>query len=487
MGSPAGALLIDSAMCLAFLEPLAHLSLSDIQALDCAGPRQLLILEDHINYIPTSFVDLSARITARSDFRRLFPSIVALKGQCESAHCLRATLHWIVGFGHTLTSLSLRLPTTVAADVQTAALRTIRGKVPYLQRLNLETDLRGLTEGQALDLALQVVAFCDDLRSLTTLSLPVEVLETAWQVYGHGISGLPHLQELQLITRSRIALSRRPPTRSGGFNGLQSLRIRAPMFQCADIVGATNKNISRLDIRCDFLEHAHAITGTLRSITNFCSSASATPNTFSSTSWRRMHPMSPATLSALFSPHGIPAPVLVSNLTDVALIFMEGTPEGGRLTIFAPLLSACNMRRLSIRYPYALSYTPDDLGDMLGSWLNIESLHLNPRPTVGLGILSSLPPLAILSVVARCGPCLRDFRALLEGLGTERPLPERTWAPSLVKLDLGYSLGTRKEEDVLETAKYIRSLFRAVDIDPEDCSEWVVDVVTAFRQTVDTA
>ncbi|EKM59324.1 uncharacterized protein PHACADRAFT_181328 [Phanerochaete carnosa HHB-10118-sp] len=447
--------------------------------------RQLLILEGHGQHIPTSFVYLSAQIAARNDFRQRFPHIVALRAQCETSHCLRGAIHWAVGLGPSLTTLSLRLPRSVTAEVQAVALRSIRGRVPYLQRLEIEMDLRGLSEGQALDLALQVVAFCDDLRSLTVLSLPVEVLETAWQVRGQAVSSLPLLRELSLSTQSRTALSRQPPVREGGFNNLHTLRIRAPLFQCADILGSTSKNLKRLDIQCDFLENAHIITGSLRTITNFCSTT-ISHSTFLELPSKKPHSMLPANMNALFSPRGIPSPVLLSNLTDIELTFTQGSPEGLRLCTFAPLLSAQALRRLSIRYPYALSYTADDLGDMLGSWHSIQSLYLNPRPSRGLISLSSTPSVGILSAVARCGPCLQNFCALVEGLGTCRPLPERTWAPSLQKLDLGHSLGTRQNEEVLVAAKYIRSLFHAVHIETEDCSDWVVDVAAAFG-TIDDA
>lgn len=442
----------------------------------------MLILEKHGRHIPTSFVDLSARVTVRSDFRRLFPHIVALKTQCESSHCLRATIHWIVGLGHSLTSLSLRLPPSATADVQTVALRAMRGRAPYLQRLEIDADLRGLTEGQALDLALQVVAFCDDLRSLTSLSLPVEVLETAWQVHSQAVSGLPLLQELELNTQTRTALSRRPPTRSGGFSSLHTLRIRGPMFQCADIVGATSRSIKRLDIRCDFLEETHAITGTLRAITNYFS-ASAPCVASRGRSPRGTHAIAPANLNALFSPHGIPSPVRLSDLTDVELTFTQGSLESAHLRTFAPLLSAHALRRLSIRYPYALSYSLDDLGDMLSSWHHIQSLSLNPRPSSGIGSLSTTPSIGVLSAAARCGPSLRDFHCLVEGFGSCRPLPEHTWAPSLLTLDMGHSLGTCRRFEVQEAAKYIRNLFRVVDVETEDCSDWVVDVAAAFRET----
>lgn len=469
----------------AFVERLLHPSPSD--AHPCrAVSRQLLILEDFERHLPISFVDLSRRVTAQSNLNHLLPHIVALDVQCESSHCLLAAVHWIVGLGPSLTSLSLRLPGGATGEVQASTLRAIRGRVPYLQHLEIEADLRGLTEGQALDLALQVVAFCDDLKGLMALSLPVEILEAAWQVHPQAVAGLPMLQELSLKTKSRTALSRRPPARAGGLNSLHTLRISAPMYQCADVVRTTSKNIKRLAIRSEFPEDAHVIAGTLRAITNFCSTT-APSNAFSGAPSSKAHAMSPANMNTLFSPRGIPTPVLLSSLTDIELTFLQGSPDGARLSTFAPLMSAHALCRLSIRHPYALSYTMDDLADMMGSWHSIQSLSLNPRPSSGVVNLSATPSLAVLSVVARCGPCLRDFHALLEGFGTSRPLPEHTWAPNLRTLDMGYSLGASRGEDMMETASYIRSLFRTVDIETEDCSDWVVKVAGVFGETTYSA
>lgn len=121
-----------------------------------------------------------------------------------------------------------------------------------------------------------------------------------------------------------------------------------------------------------------------------------------------------------------------------------------------------------------------DFADMLSSWHSLRILSLNPRPPRGISNLSALPPLSILSVVAHSGPSLRELRVLLDGNTHRMPVPQHTWAPNYLRLDLGYSVGICGAEAVVEVVKYIRKLFTSTDFASDDCSAWVAKVAESF-------
>lgn len=257
---------------------------------------------------------------------------------------------------------------------------------------------------------------------------------------------------------------------------MQTLRTRASFQHVVELVRAVSVAIKHLSIECDQLENANEATHAIRNIVNCINSLSPVPSTPVVGCHARPSNMSSANLNALFLPRGVPRAVLVSSLTVVDITIYAVTPDIAQSFTLVSLLSAPALQRLSVRYPYALSYTTDDVADMLGNWHSIRVLSLNPRPIRGVLNHSTLPPLAVLAIVARCGPCLREFNGLLDCNATDRPQPERTWSPSLHKLDLGQSLGPSGDEPVKQVAQYIRGLFPTVKLVAEDCSRFISDL-----------
>jgi hypothetical protein len=403
---------------------------------------------------------------------------VALHAQCESLHCLRTTAQWVIELGASLNSLQLRTNRMLSSEVL-SCLQVFRGRVPCLRALEVDIDLRTLTPGQALDLALEVVALCDSIQGLTDLSLPLDIMENAWQARPHAFSQLPMLHRLSLSSSTASSyLSSHFTLRTGGFHALHTLSVKASIERCADIVLATSRNVQRLHLRCGGLKSTYQAARALRDIAQFCSTPSI-PSTFSPVLSAGTYQMSPSNLNAFFFPQGVPQHVVLSNLTGIMLEFTDANPSTATTEMLVPLLSARGLQYLHIKHPYALTYTEDDLTDMLGSWHSIRSLSLNPQPSRDLFHVNSLPPLAILAVVARCGPSLKDFSAMVEGFGAFRPVPEHTWAPGLQRLDLGYSQG-EESEDVVQVANYIHTLFPTVILSAEGCSTWVGHIASTL-------
>ncbi|KIP12730.1 hypothetical protein PHLGIDRAFT_133950 [Phlebiopsis gigantea 11061_1 CR5-6] len=468
MEGGADALVIDATTCLSILERLLALSPLEFQSRQ-STVRQLLILEDCHQFLPGSFSD-SSRHLLRHDIRRLFPQIVALRAQAQTSPCMRATALWAVALGQSLTTLYLHASCDISADTWTAALSSIRGRFPCLQVLDIRVETQLMTPGQTLDLALHVVAFCDGLQSLTTLSVPADIVETAWQQRPHALSQLPMLQKLSL-SRTTSPHHPRHIFPVGGFSALRTLQIATPLAHSSQLVRAVGVAVPHLSLECDELQSGE---GAIQALTDIIQQLNLLSNdrvVLAESCSSRTANISSTDMNALFLPRGVPRPVLVSCLTELDINIRLASPNDALSFTLTPMSSAHSLQKLSIRYPYALSYTAEDVRDMLGSWPRMRCLSLNPRPPHGVLDLEQLPALSVLAAVAESGPCLRQFGALLDCSTRNPRQPQRTWSPSLQKLDLGHSLGFTETSPC--TAHYILSLFSLIELVTEDCSDFV--------------
>ena len=395
---------------------------------------------------------------------------------------MRATALWAVGLGHSLTTLYLHGSCDVSADTWIAVLSSVRGQLPSLEVLDIRPESQFTTPGQALDLALHAVAFCDSLQSLTALVIPVNIVETAWQQRPHALSQLPKLQKLSL-SPSTSPHHPRHIVRAGGFATLRSLQIAAPLAPSSELVRAIGVAVPHLSLECDELPSGQGASQALTDIIQHLNILSNARMDIAENYSGRTANISSIDVDSLFLFRGVPRPVLVSCLTELDINIRVVSPSDLLSFTFRPLLSAHSLQQLSIRYPYALSYTTDDVADMLGSWHHIRCLSLNPRPPLGILDPVQLPSLSVLAVVAQSGPCLRQFSALLDCTTKDPYQPRYTWAPSLQKLDLGDSVGYI--ENSTHIAHYVRSLFPSLELVTEECSDFVLSMASAFNSLIE--
>ncbi len=443
--------------------------------------RDLVFLEDEDRRYPRSFASLSRELNERHGLDPVLPSIVAMTATCVSTTGLQGAASWIQLHCRSLLCLRMVIGQDVSFDVVIPFLRVLTGKLLHLPSFKLEVSVAHLSRGKKLDVALAIKDLISSMHGLTHLFLPFEAIQPAWEESFNVMSTLPELGELALLSRLPVRLRHTSiesthPTPSDGFKPLHTLKMFSPFSTCARIVRATSRSILRLELECEEIRDAAEMSCALRAITDFCVAAPNPPRLNMPT---RPFALTESALSAMFLPVGIPNRVLISTLTEVAISIIHGSMECTSWVDFRPLFSARGMKKFMIRYPYPLSYTRDDLLDILGSWPRVQSLCLNPRPSEGLSS-APLPPLDVLTAIACSAPCLEEFCAMLDGrIFSQNAVPPRTWAPNVRFLDLGFSIGSLKMADLVEGKKYIDTLFPGVQLHVEDCSEWVEKIGAA--------
>ncbi|PSR93725.1 hypothetical protein PHLCEN_2v4620 [Hermanssonia centrifuga] len=439
--------------------------------------RELVFLEDEDRRYPRSFASLSRELNERHGLDPVLPSIVAMTATCVSTTGFQGAASWIEVHCRSLLRLHMDIGQDVSFDVVIPFLRVLTGKLLHLPSFKLEVEVAHLSRGKKLDVALAIKNLISSMHGLTRLFLPFEAIQPAWEESFNVMSTLPELGELALLSRLPVrprhtSIESTHSTPSDGFKPLHTLKVFSPFSTCARIVRATSKSILRLELECEEIRDAAEMSCALRAITDFC--VAAHPPRLNTLI--RPCVLSQSALSAMFLPAGIPNRVLISTLTEVAINIIHGSMECTSWVDFRPLFSARGMKKFMIRYPYSLSYTRDDLLDILGSWPRVQSLCLNPRPSEGLSS-APLPPLDVLTAIACSAPCLEEFCAMLDGrIFSQNAVPPRTWAPNVRLLDLGFSVGSLMMADLVEGKKYIDTLFPGVQLHVEDCSEWTEQI-----------
>lgn len=405
--------------------------------------------------------------------RKVFPSVVALSATCESVSGLWS-LQYLLSTITQLLELRLKTGSRISADVLLAFLHFItRNRLQHIEVLDLDLDFAGFNLGQRLNISSSVVELLPTLPNIHSVAFPVDILTYCRGAVFNAISTLPALRRLSMYSGGIPPLSWLGGQAERGVNTscrtLTEVSLIASPTHCADILETLSAPISTLRLQWADLRHIDEMNAVFRRISNACVQDPCCP----------LSPLglmlSPSVFSvdSIFLQGGTPNTVRSSTLTYLEIMISQGSSENVDLRCLGSLRE---LRTCIITHPNPLYYDEETITDLLSCWPRITSLSLNPRPRDGLGI-GHLPSIRVLEAIARCGQELNDFHALLHGFENLSLCQKSSLSWECLRyLDLGYSVGSTRHDDLLDTAQYILSLFPRVEIVHEDCGEWPVSL-----------
>ncbi|KAI0346832.1 hypothetical protein BDW22DRAFT_464375 [Trametopsis cervina] len=411
-------------------------------------------------------------------------TVVALTASCTSDSGIRSLWYMVQLLASGLTEIRL----DIGGNVPFALLRSffvflgerIRSQHRFsrvgLFHVNVKLDR--LDAGERLNLCVAVLDAIKASHHLRSLALPLDLLAIAWDASFDAIFKLHTLTEIIFhpgVLHTPSPSSRSTVTSQQKLQQLEKLSIAAPLSFCADIVQTLSALFSTLRLECDELRGAADMEDAILRINNACLPTHSTP------------PLSPLlelyspTPFSMFSVRGLHMPSLASSITHLNLLINKSGFEPVDLRALLPL---SGMETFTLSHPYPIFYDSQMISDLLTCWTRIRELSLNPRPSQGLGF-GVLPSLMILEDVARCGPSLHEFHALLDGYSFELPASaiRHSWQ-TLQVLDLGFSVGPTDEEHTRIVLDYLASLFPMDNLTlvTQSCNEWAVALAKASRR-----
>ena len=334
-------------------------------------------------------------------------------------------------------SLVQTLNVTVGPGIDTRNLIQFLDGIPNkrLERLQLFVDFSTCNLASALVTSAHISSFCGKTPTLRSISICPEMLSR--QLLG-ALSTLPALVELTVapwttsIPRTQFV----DPTSPG--SSLRRLRVlklaaRVPF----DLVHAlpVSPQVPTLTMVLDSYGMPHEMLATMKIVPPYC-----------------------------------------QLLAHIDIDIKHGGPNELSLTDLQPFTSIKTIKAIKVSYLWPILFDQDDLKALFMSWPCLKTLVLNPRPSLGVPPSVILPPLDSLNVVATCGPSLELFAACIDAREPLRQVQAHNWAPSIMFLDFGLSLGPDAEDECLTLGKQISELFGRVNLPTDDCNPWVQNV-----------
>lgn len=462
--------------------------------------REVSVQESTDNPFTASFVEHCQVLTNERILGHVFNTVTTFSAVCQTDYGIRALWHLLPLLMESVTELRLELGPHVSFSILLPFLcmlsnqfegQTREGQTRFarVRSLYIDTGIHRFEAGQRLSLSSAIMNVCSTARSIQFLAIPVDVLAVSWDSCFEVLLSLTGLEELSFYPGKLFASSSvvSHVRNSGeGLKQLKQLYICAPLELCANVVQALGCSLSVLRIECEGLATANSMANAFQKIQSSCQQMQARPHQ-SLSSLSPLLLASPAAMDSMFFIRGLPTVQLVSSLTHLDIKLTSGDSSQVKLEALYPL---CLMKTFTISCPLPLMYDRHQLTDLLSCWPQIECLSLNPRPSQGLGI-GVLPSAKVLRDVARCGSCLREFRACLDAFDLSMAdelgaSDTRTW-DSLRLLDLGYSIGPKDRNGVQRALSCILQLFPSLDAigdmpHESAADEWAMELARAFRR-----
>ncbi len=456
--------------------------------------REVSVQESADNPFTASFVK-HCQVLANGPLGHVLNTVSMFSAVCQTDYGLRALWYLLPPLMDSVAELRLELGRQISFALLLPFLRMLtnqlEGQTQFarVRSLYIDVGIHRFEAGQRLSLSSAIMNVCSAARSIQFLAIPADVLAASWDSCFEVLYSLIGLEELSFypgklfVSPSVVGHVRN----SGeGLKLLKQLYICAPLDLCANVVQALGCSLSVLRVECEGLATANSMANAFQKIQSSCQQMQARPHQ-SLSSLSPLLLASPAAMDSMFFIRGLPTVQLVSSLTHLDIKLTSGDSSKVKLEALYPL---CLMRTFTISCPLPLMYDRDQLTDLLSCWPQIECLSLNPRPSQGLGI-GVLPSAKVLRDVARCGSCLREFRACLDAFDLSMAdelgaSDTRTW-DSLRLLDLGYSMGPKDHNGVQKALSCILQLFPSLDAIgdmPHEsvADEWSMELACAFRR-----
>ncbi|KAH8094881.1 hypothetical protein BXZ70DRAFT_342107 [Cristinia sonorae] len=372
-----------------------------------------------------SFAERLESARKRQEIQAFLWRITSMTVACESSGGLRGAVACIRACGR-LRTLRFDFPVEARPQDIQSALQLLQFGVPQTLE-DLEIRMASYNTETVDVLASTWGDICSRAGSLTTLTVPLDILETAW-TRRYPLARLRGLRSLVITHRLSSRLFSHPAHDTMVLPGLHSLYIAGRPMECASVLRGLNF-LKTATLSCNLPTN---LGTALRSIVQTC-----------------------------------------PQLCSVSLEF-GGTSDQRYEVDWTPLLQLRQIEEFLITYPYTLPFTDHDLRDMLTHWPGLRRLSLNPSPAH----LTPMPMLSISSLitVAQSGPRLLHLEAYMDcraPFNIQANDAIQSWENDLT-LQLGSSAG-----DVQDIPMFVASILRLfpnIRLVNERCSAWAMQV-----------